>query len=461
MAEPTTWQEWAQFEEWYHASTGQWPRVNLSQVTNENLRKGNIPALYLDAWNMWISQGKPTAQAYKEQLRRSKLSQPELQQEIRNKMNPDGTISWSSLQPDERAFLEQAGWTKVTSQGGFLIPEGQQVYSPPTSTQPAGGTEGADSAWVRELQALQVARERAGLTTEQWQAKLLQQQYETGGGGAQGMDMRTAMQVARANMGVGGERQPTAEQWDEMRDQILQALQASPRNWVQVAMAQRLPNPYRQTKTAGDIYEEAREEAKESSSMVLSARARLTDLIERGDASLPQIALARDLKFAAEHEADFVQEKLTKYQLARSAGKQMAQQGASLPTVLRGITDAEVRGQVESGYYATARPSPEGGMVIGRPAREEVDRGIPIPQWLQTLSGAGEFFKPEQKRQPITTPSSQMFQRLSPTQTEMFAGLVDYAGTQTYADILRQMEQQLPQPQRTPRRTAFAQRTMV
>jgi len=446
MAEPTTWQEWTQFEKWYHASTGQWPRVNLSQVTNENLRKGNIPAQYLDAWNMWLSQGKPTAEAYTEQLRRSKLSQPELQEEIRAKIDQaTGTIPWSSLLPDERAFLEQSGWTKVTSQGGFLIPESQQVYQPPTA-QPAGGAGGADSAWVRELQELQVARERAGLTTEQWQAKLLQQQFEMGGRGAQGMDVRTAMQVARANLGVGAPTQPTAEQWDEMRDQIIQSLQASPRNWIQVAMAQRLPNPYRVSMTAGDIYEEAKEAAKESASAAKTARSRLTELIEN-DAPQWQVDLAK----ATIHEAKQDEQKLEQFQLARSVGKQVAQQGGDIQTALRGVSSSELKGQVQMGFQRITRDRPQ----------KEVDKGIPIPQWLQTLSGAGEFLKPEQKRQPITTPSSQAFQRLSPTQTEMFAGLVDYGGQQTYADILRQMEQQLPQPRRTPRRTPFTQRTMV
>jgi len=254
----------------------------------------------------------------------------------------------------------------------------------------------------------------------------------------------------------GRNQEELARQFEDMRQQVIGAMEPEARDWIGMWKAKNVPNPFRsQPQTSDESYQGLQEYGDRIKDAADRVRKRMNDSddplttsgVLTGWSTEEQAARAT---LIAEKE---VNKQLTGVAEERALGSSWAKAGEQYP--MGGASPA-----AEAGFWATPRTAPGGeGTVVGEPSmpREPLPTMPEIPLWLQRASGLTG--RVPETRQPITTPSGQSWMRLNPTQKSMYAGLADWAGERTFSDIMWEMQRQLPKAPTRPRGwRAYAQR---
>ncbi len=238
------------------------------------------------------------------------------------------------------------------------------------------------------------------------------------------------------------ERQKKEMAWDAMRQDILSSVQGSPRSWIQTSRAANMQNPYTKSpETFQQNLETLREDYKQVKEAAKNVRSRLNDKDDSltwQNIDKPQTTEDQMAAIVLNAEKDLTN-KLNEANVAWLRAK--------------GYTDASPQTQVspdiqaeanEEAQWATPKGDEASGYTVGRPSTP-VETRTKIPDWLQKAAGVGKFVPKTGTRVPILTPSGQSWSAMSPTQQQMYAGLVDVAGERTFEDIDWQRRQMLTQ----------------
>ena len=86
-----------------------------------------------------------------------------------------------------------------------------------------------------------------------------------------------------------------------------------------------------------------------------------------------------------------------------------------------------------------------GSQLLGNPPEPPRPSTPAMPAWLSQLTEIKGTHVPTTRRE-IPTPSAQAWTRLPWSKREQFAGLTEFAGTESYQDVLDRIAQMLPQP---------------
>ncbi len=232
-----------------------------------------------------------------------------------------------------------------------------------------------------------------------------------------------------------------ATQYDQIKRQVLSSIEPTPRNWITMYRAQNTPNPYRpQPMDAQQQLAFAEDEAKRLGAAANNIYKRMkdpNDQLTRETVANPRTTEQQLAKITID-AAKNAQNVLDEMRLARSVGT-----GTVKDPYAQEIAQRYPE-QTEAGKWAQPRPIGGGNFEVGAPETREppVSTMPEIPGWLSMASGVGGRVPTE--RVPLQIPSGQSWQRLEPTQQQMFAGLADWAGVQTFEDIMAQMQRQQP-----------------
>ncbi len=230
-----------------------------------------------------------------------------------------------------------------------------------------------------------------------------------------------------------------ATQYDQIKRQVLSSIEPTPRNWITMYRAQNTPNPYRpQPMDAQQQLAFAEDEAKRLGSAASNVYKRMkdpNDSLTQSSVANPRTTEQQLAKITID-AAKNAQNVLDEMRLARSVGA-----GTVKDPYAQEIAQKYPE-QSEAGKWSQPRPIGGGNFEVGAPTEPPLSNMPEIPGWLSMASGVGG--KVPTERVPIQIPSGQSWQRLEPTQQQMFAGLADWAGVKTFEDIMAQMQRQQP-----------------
>lgn len=253
-----------------------------------------------------------------------------------------------------------------------------------------------------------------------------------------------------ANMGamINNSNQPApvdmAAAYEKMRAQIASSLDPGARNWI--AQWQK-PNPYTKNETAATQFTEERLRLQDEYKQAKSAAKFIRDRMNDQNDPLSQVDITQDTSPEAQMANVILNREKYVTRLLTEAG--------AIEAISKGVPNPY--GAEPSGYFGTtgditgelaaAKPHAGAGgiMELGSPEapKAPVYTTPEIPTWLQNVSGL--MGRVPTNRVPIQRPSGQMWQSLLPNQQQMYAGLTDWAGKDTFEDTLAQMQKELPQ----------------
>jgi len=247
-------------------------------------------------------------------------------------------------------------------------------------------------------------------------------------------EQRNVLENSRLMSRLRGDRSQEEEQayqaklakdFEDMRGMF----QNSPRNWIIASQ----PNPFLpQEKTADASLASIQEEAKRASSASKTADKEYDRIVAEGRLPTPEEQNRFNIVWSWATETNRRKDQL---ELAREAGMR----GGGFTDT--GIGEAE---QAQAGQWATPRPTGSGNFLVGEPETPKTPTMPKIPDWLAQASGVSGYVPEKGTKVPILTPSGQSWMAMTPTQQEMFGGLVDWAGQRTMEDILTQTQSMLP-----------------
>lgn len=441
------------------AGAGSWIFASLSTMQGFFPPKSGAQKAWYD---YWVALGKPSApEAEPETASWADMTAEEKQAALTDPSREpyklpsemDSTWKWLDYNPETGEPTATGQWVKMPveeEEGENWLAELKK------KAQEISGATGisADEALnqlIAQYQGVSIPRDDS-LAREQfeWQKELADREYERDKLATQyAVESRQAAEIYRT-LGTQSERdrenlqrQMQEGEWEKIRSQLAGQLQSSPRDWISHFRAVNAPNPYAsQPRNMADEIAGLAEDVKQYK----SAEKIAIDIEKRYPAGeVPaQIRQAID---AAQKATTHAEERYLNLTSEFNTGKELGQMGLTQNEAEKAIREEYGRAPTEAekeGWLAGPRPMEGGGSVLGRESESQPKSPTmpEIPTWLQQVSGlTGRV--PETRTQ-VVTPSAQQWTRLMPEQQQMYAGLVDWAGEDTYLTKMTQMQQQIP-----------------
>ncbi len=298
--------------------------------------------------------------------------------------------------------------------------------------------------------ATQQAANQTEINARNWQAEQMAK--------AKGLELSNTRMQALISPTLGNtqetQRQANELQWENMRNQILGSIENTPRNWIKTSpeVIQSISNPYAAPNRGNpqDITNEitnTQNQIKQLESAKKNLESRVGDnndpLLQKElyDSNTPEGRMYNLINMGIQGAKDSLTQLQTtqitpaiqalsnKYGMSPESARATALRwGANLPGgEFANISGEENAALTRAATEAMGAPTPPGSYErVTTPA---------IPTWLQQTSGINKAFVPT-TRTNVLTPSGQSWGNLSDTQRQMYAGLIDFSGNRSFADVM-------------------------
>lgn len=361
--------------------------------------------------------------------------------------------------------LESLGWTLKTNETGV------RYFSPPTQAPPQAPTMPTYTVsmgdqkmtfpamqdaleWAKFLQGQREFDIGLKLRETEEQQKLALQQEATKQEIARmrGLEMQQSLRSPWDYLGKPPNQ--GAVDFETMREHLIESVRPEKRSWI-TDYVRSVANPFagQAPRRSDEDYAMLQDEAKRTKIAADRVRARL----KNPDDSLTMSKVLNPESLEEQMAAVILQaektanQKLMGMEAERAKGILAAESGGGV---------GGLQGQAEQAYWATPRATATGNYVMGEPSALRTREPLTpeIPEWLQRASGLSGRVPETRFTSSISPPSMQSWQQMTSAQQGMYAGLADWAGKQSFEDIMGETIRQLPQNPRVPRSwKAFAQ----